>query len=281
MNDYEEVKFRLQPCSEVFTDILAALLAEEGYESFVADDEGMTAFIRSEQFNELTVNDIIDRFPLETKITMTHSLIEGQDWNSEWEKNYFRPIAVGDRCVIHSSFHTDVPRCQYDIVIDPKMAFGTGHHATTSLMLEQILDADLVGKKVVDMGTGTAILAILARMRGASEVIGIEIDPMAYDNALENVKLNNTGDITLINGDAASLDGIDGVDYFFANINRNIITGDIDRYAPVCRKGATMFLSGFYVEDIPVVVEAAARVGFEYQSYTERDRWACLRLVKK
>lgn len=281
MNDYEEVKFSLNPCSEIYTDVLAALLAEEGYESFLADESGLTAFIRAEKFDSDTVDRVVGEFPLDTRISTTHSLIEGQDWNSEWEKNYFKPIAVADRCVIHSSFHTDVPRCQYDIVIDPKMAFGTGHHATTSLMLEQILDADIEGKKVVDMGTGTAILAILAKMRGAAEVIGIEIDPPAYENAVDNVSLNNTGDITLILGDAAALDGISDVELFFANINRNIITGDISRYARSCRKGAVMFLSGFYTDDIPVVAEAASNVGMEYVSFTERDRWACMRLIKR
>ena len=207
--------------------------------------------------------------------------IEGRDWNHEWEKNYFQPIVVGDRCVIHSSFHTDIPRCDYDITVDPKMAFGTGHHATTFLMISRLLDMDLRGRSVIDMGTGTGILAILAAMCGASPVTGIEIDRFAYENAIDNCALNSHSDISLICGTADNLAEVPyEADLLLANINRNVITGDIDRYAARLKAGGVMLLSGFYVEDIPVVKAAAEPCSLEMTDFTERDRWACLRFVK-
>lgn len=212
---------------------------------------------------------------------MTTAVVEGRDWNEEWEKNYFQPIVIGNRCVVHSSFHHDVPEAQYDIVIDPKMAFGTGHHATTSLILDQLLDMPLEGKSVIDMGTGTAILAILAALRGAKPVTGIEIDPFAHANAIENVALNGHPEIRLILGDASALEDVAPAEVFIANINRNVITGDIAAYASRLVAGGTMLLSGFYVEDIPVVEAAASVVGLERCSFTERDRWTCLKLRKE
>lgn len=227
------------------------------------------------------MKEVIDEFPFNCRIDYTHSVIEGRDWNEEWEKNYFQPIVIGNKCVVHSSFHTDIPAAEYDIVIDPKMAFGTGHHATTSLILEQLLERDLNSKSVIDMGTGTGILALLAAMRGASPVTGIEIDPFAQVNAVENVALNNHPEIKIILGDAQALDEVEPADIFIANINRNVITGDIDRYARRLNEGGLMLLSGFYVEDIEVVENAAKAVGLEKIGFTERDRWTCLQLVKK
>ncbi len=262
------------------TDVMASLLADAGYESFEPDETGLNAYIRVKDFDQGKVDECITWMPFsDCNISTYHEVIVGEDWNSEWEKHYFKPIVVGGKCVIHSSFHRDIPACKYDIVIDPKMAFGTGHHATTSLITEQLLEMDLDGKSVIDMGTGTGILAILSAMRGAEAVTGIEIDPPAYENAIENVKLNGHGEIKLICGDAAMLDGMeDTADLFLANINRNVITADIARYAKTLRKGGKMLLSGFYVEDIPVVEAAAEAVGLHKEGYTERDNWTCLRL---
>ncbi|MDE6117834.1 MAG: 50S ribosomal protein L11 methyltransferase [Duncaniella sp.] len=155
MNDYVEVRLDVTPCDETRTDVLAALLAEAGFESFVPDETGITAYIRSEEFSGDAIESIIGSFPMECDIKWHDVVVEGQDWNKEWEKNYFQPIVIDDKCVIHSSFHKDIPACTYDIVIDPKMAFGTGHHSTTSLILRQLLSMDLSGLNVVDMGTGT------------------------------------------------------------------------------------------------------------------------------
>lgn len=282
MNDYIELRVDMEPASETASDIMAALLAEKGFESFVPDQRGLTAYIRKESYCEADIKEVIADFPIDCMITCSTSEIEGRDWNSEWERHYFQPIVVGDRCVIHSSFHTDIPTATYDIVIDPKMAFGTGHHATTSLVIEQILDADLEGKTVIDMGTGTGILSILAAMCGASEATGIEIDPAAHINAVENIALNHVDDrVRIILGDASALSDIDPADMFIANINRNIITADIGAYASRLVSGGTMLLSGFYESDIPVVAEAASPYGLNEVSHTVRgDGWTCLRLIK-
>lgn len=281
MNDYVKVRLDLEPFPGTdATDLLAGMLGDICYESFVPDESGLTAYVPAGFYDADALDGVIDEFPFDCKITRQSETVEGRDWNEEWERNYFRPIVVGDRCVIHSSFHTDVPQAQYDIVIDPKMAFGTGHHSTTSLILGRLLDLDLEGRAVTDMGTGTGILAILAAMRGASPVTGIEIDEFAFTNAVENVALNGHAEIRLINGDASALADVPVADVFIANINRNVITADIDRYAARLRSGGTMLLSGFYVEDIPVVAEAAERVGLVKESYTEHDRWTCLQLRK-
>lgn len=280
MNDYIEARFDITPCDEVVTDVLAAVLCDDGFESFLPDENGVTAYIKKDLFNEDNIKQVIADFPMENAIIYKYELIEGQDWNSEWEKNYFKPIVVKDKCVIHSSFHTDIPTVEYDIVIDPKMAFGTGHHATTSLIIEQLLDMDLQGKSVVDMGTGTGILAILANMRGAGQIIAVEIDPVAHANAIENLSINNSNKINLILGDANSISEVGDIDVFIANINRNIITQDLALYARTLKLGSEVLFSGFYESDIPVIMQVAETLGLSYKSHTVKDNWACLRLIK-
>lgn len=282
MNDYTELRVNLTPCSETATDILAAILAEVGFESFVPDAEGVTAYIPKGMYDDNAVRSALNEFPFDDiTITTIANDIEGQDWNSEWEKHYFQPIVVADKCVIHSSFHHDIPQCEYDIVIDPKMAFGTGHHATTSLIIEQLLNRNLEGLSIIDMGTGTGILAILAAMRGASPVSGVEIDPAAFVNAEENIVTNGQPQISLYLGGAEQLSNIAPSDIFIANINRNIITGDLHRYANALKSGGTMLLSGFYEHDIPVIMETASTLGLVEEGHTVKgDNWTCLRLIK-
>ncbi len=280
MQNYIALRIDATPCNETVTDLLAAFLGDVGFESFSPDDNGLTAYITTDAYNPDLVNDILNDFPIDVKFSMTSEEIEGEDWNQEWEKNYFKPIVIGDQVVVHSSFHNDVPSAEYDIIIDPKMAFGTGHHSTTSQMMKHILEADIEGKAVIDMGTGTGILSILAKMRGAGKVTGIEIDPFACDNAKENVELNKTN-INIVCGDASALENLEPADIFLANINRNIITGDIDRYAGRIKQGGKLYLSGFYENDIPVIMEAASPQGFSLEKvYTEKD-WAAIKLVKK
>ncbi|MGM9845372.1 MAG: 50S ribosomal protein L11 methyltransferase [Muribaculaceae bacterium] len=284
MNDYIESRFDLEPCpGEDATDLLAALLADIGYESFVPDDKGVTAYIRVEDYDSSAIAPALADFPFDCIISRHDVTIEGRDWNAEWERNYFRPIVVGDKCVVHSTFHTDVPTALYDIVIDPKMAFGTGHHATTALMLTRLLEADLQGRAVIDMGTGTGILAILAAMRGAAPVTAIEIDAFAYDNAVENCRLNHHAEIRLIHGDATALDDADiaPADFFIANINRNVITADIARYAAKLKSGGAMLLSGFYEADVPIITEAAEPHGLAAADIMVKDNWTCLKLIKQ
>lgn len=266
---------------ETATDVMASLLSDIGFESFLPDETGMTAFVREELFNEESFKEVLEGFPFGCfTITCSMQTIEGQDWNHEWEKNYFKPIVVGNDCVIHSSFHTDIPSCSYDIVIDPKMAFGTGHHATTSLIIERLLELDLDGKSVIDMGTGTGILAILAAMRGASPVTAIEIDPAAEINARENVGLNGHAEIDVRLGDASLLEGM-SAQLFIANINRNIITADLPAYAATLLPGGIMLLSGFYEADIPVIMNVAEPLGLKETGHTVKgEGWTCLSLRK-
>lgn len=282
MNDYTELRVNVTPCDETATDILAALLADIGYESFVPDTTGLTAYIPVSAYNPPELEKTLNGFPIPGhSLTAEAKTIEGQDWNREWEKHYFQPIVVANKCVIHSSFHKDIPDCPYDIVIDPKMAFGTGHHATTSLIIEQLLAIDLANKSVIDMGTGTGILAILAAMRGASPVTGIEIDPAAEINARENIATNGHTEIRILLGDASRIPDCPPADILIANINRNIITEDIDKYALALIPGGTMLLSGFYEADIPIIMESAAPLGLRETGHTVKgDNWTCLRLLK-
>lgn len=282
MNDYYEVRIDFSPCTPDMTDYMAALLADAGYESFVPDDTGMSAYIKADVYNAPDVDEAIASMPFASDISYKATFVEGRDWNAEWEKNYFKPIVIEDECVVHSTFHTDVPQAKYDIVIDPKMAFGTGHHATTSLIIAQLLRLDLTGKSVIDMGTGTGILAILAAMRGATDVVGVEIDPFAYANAIDNVALNSHQEIKLFNGDASVLASLSPCDVFIANINRNVITADLKLYADALKSGGTMLLSGFYEHDIPVVEAEAVKYGLVIEGHTIKgqDHWTCLCLRK-
>lgn len=290
MNNYIEARIELgyvdanaccEPDLTTASDMLSAFLGEIGFESFVFENNVLTAYVRSEAFSSEAFAEVLDQLPL-PQITLSAETeeIEGRDWNHEWEKNYFQPIVVADRYVIHSTFHTDYPKCEYDIVIDPKMAFGTGHHATTSQIIAQLLELDLIGKAVVDMGTGTGILAILAAMRGAAPVVAIEIDPAAEVNARENMVLNHQAQIDLRLGDATMLEGC-RADVFIANINRNIILNDLEAYAATLNRDAIMILSGFYESDIPMLEARAAAFGLEYVRHTTQgDNWACLVLRK-
>lgn len=280
MNNYYKVRFDLNPCTETETDVLAALLCDAGFESFEPDSNGVSAYIRQELYEPSVVNDAIAAYPFSSSIKVTEELIEGQDWNSEWEKHYFKPIVFEDRCVVHSSFHTDYPKAEYDIVIDPKMAFGTGHHETTSLMIRRILSADMAGKNVLDMGTGTGILAILSAMRGAGNVVGVEIDPPAYENAKENVAVNGEERIDIRLGGVDAVKEVEYFDYVLANINRNIILADIGSYAKALKGGGTMLLSGFYIHDVDMIVEAAGKYGLQKLSVLSQKDWANLMLIK-
>ena len=282
MNDYYRVRIVVAECTEDITDLAAAYLADAGFESFEPDSTGLTAYIKREAGDGVKIaEESLSDFPMESDFKITGEVIEGEDWNEEWEKNYFKPILIEGRCVIHSTFHREVPEAEYDIVIDPKMAFGTGHHDTTSQMVKHILDLPLQGKSVIDMGTGTGILGILAAMRGAERVIGIEIDEAAYENAKENVTLNGVK-MELIHGDATALSGLEPADYLFANINRNIILGDIDRYAGKLKSGGEMLLSGFYDTDIAMIAEAASRYDLREETRLVSDaRWVALRLIKE
>ena len=277
---YVEVKFTARPCTEIVTDVLAALTAEIGFESFVPVEGGMQAYIQQSQFDEEALKAVLADFPLpDIAITYTLAEPEDKDWNEEWEKNFFQPIVIDDRCVIHSTFHKDYPKAEYDIVINPQMAFGTGHHETTSSILGELLDADLKGKSVLDMGCGTSILAILASMRGADPVTAIDIDDWCVNNSRDNIALNHIDNITVELGDASLLEGRKPFDVIIANINRNILLNDLPAYAACMHSGSEIYMSGFYVEDIPAIREKGESLGMRFVHHREKHNWAAVKLV--
>lgn len=287
MNDYYKIDVKAEPANADALDLLAAELADRGFESFEPADDGtaMTAYVPAGIYDPQAVDLAVAAVPMDVVLTWKAEFVQGQDWNSEWEKNYFKPIVVDGRVVVHSTFHRDIPEAEYDITIDPRMAFGTGHHATTTLMMRSLLEGgDVDGASVIDMGTGTGILAILAMMLGAKNAIGIEIDPFAAENARDNVALNlpDGAPLEIVTGDASALAGREGsADIFLANINRNIITGDIERYAAAMKPGARITVSGFYVEDRPVVEKAAVQAGLEPVAVDEMNNWSSMTFRKK
>ena len=203
--NYYELRFTYQSPieTEILNDVLAAELGEIGFESFTQDEQGLQGYISDQLFDEAVLKDTLATFPLEeTTIHYVCTPVESRDWNEEWEKNYFKPIRIGNDCLIRASFHEPEEGYAYTIIIDPKMAFGTGNHETTYLMISWMLEESLVGKRLLDMGCGTAVLAILARMKGAKKVVAIDIDEWAYENALENIRLNHTEEIEVALGGA-------------------------------------------------------------------------------
>lgn len=282
MNDYTRVKFSVTPNEEFATDILASQLADIGFESFVTEEDGLSAYVPQPLFNKENIDSVVSEFPIPGfKISYESEFIEGEDWNAEWEKNYFQPIVLGEDCVIHSTFHKNVPCARYNILIDPKMAFGTGYHQTTCLMLRAILASDMAGKSVLDMGCGTALLAILARKHGATAVAAIDIDEFAFENAKENIVLNGTPDIDVRLGGAEAIKEGDSFDFVIANINRNILLADIKNYVKCMHSGSQLFISGFYTEDMDILKEEAAHHALRYIGYAEDNRWAMMKFEKE
>lgn len=277
---YFEVTFTVKPNNETATDVLSALAGEIGFESFVECEGGIQAYIQQEQFDEDALKEMLTEFPLpDTQIVYVVKEAEDKNWNEEWEKNFFQPIVIGDRCVIHSTFHKDVPKAEYDIVINPQMSFGTGHHETTSLIIGELLDSELKGKTVLDMGCGTCILAILAYMRGAGPCTAIDIDEWCVRNSVDNIELNRVDDITVSKGDASSLADKGEFDLIIANINRNILLNDMKQYVACMHPGSELLMSGFYVDDIPAIRAEAEKNGLTFVHHQEKNRWAMVKFV--
>lgn len=277
---YFEFTFSTRPCSETVSDVLAAVLGEAGFESFVTTDNGLTAYIQQALCDETAIKEAIAEFPIpDTDITYSYVEAEDKDWNEEWEKNFFQPIIIGDRCVIHSTFHHDVPQVEYDIVINPQMAFGTGHHETTSLIIGELLETALNGKSVLDMGCGTSILAILARLRGAAPCLAIDIDEWCVRNSIENIALNGLTNIEVKEGDASILQGKGPFDVVIANINRNILVNDMKHYIACMQPGSELYMSGFYIDDVPVIRAEAERNGLTFVHQKEKNRWAAVKFT--
>ncbi|MDW5290434.1 50S ribosomal protein L11 methyltransferase [Formosa sp. PL04] len=257
-------------------EILIAELGYAGFESFVETETGVTAYIQKEEWNDQILEDIQILDSDEFEITFTFEDIEQTNWNEEWEKN-FNPIVVDDICAVRAPFH-DKFDTQYDIIIEPKMSFGTGHHETTHMMIQHILKTDFTGKSVLDMGCGTGVLAILAEMKGAKTLDAIDIDNWCYLNSMENVERNNCNNITVYEGDASLLAG-KSYDVIIANINRNILLNDIKTYTSCLNKNGTLFLSGFYNDDIPTIEAECNANMLKLSEKLERNNWVALKFL--
>ena len=281
--NYYELRFTDQsPIErEIMNDVLAAELGEIGFESFTQDEQGLQGYISDQLYDEAVLKETLAAFPLEeTTIHYVCTPVESKDWNEEWEKNYFKPIRIGNDCLIRASFHEPEPGYTYTIIIDPKMAFGTGNHETTFLMISWMLEEQLAGKRLLDMGCGTAVLAILARMKGAEKVVAIDIDEWAYTNALENIRLNHTAEIEVALGGAERIAAFAPFEVIFANINRNILVQDMHHYAEALQPAGQLFMSGFYLEDLPIIAEECQRNGLRVEGYKERHNWVAVKVVK-
>ena len=267
--NYIEYDFTVSP-TEMGAEILMAELAEVGFDSFEDTPTGIKAYIPKDSWNKQILQDIYLLSNPEFTISYQITEIEQVNWNEEWEKN-FSPIVVEDLCTVRANFHP-VPNTRYDIVITPKMSFGTGHHETTYMMLQQLLPLSLEGTKVLDMGCGTGILAIMAALRGARDITAIDIDPWCVENATENVQQNNCSFITIKEGDVSLIVG-EQYNLILANINRNILLSDIPAYTQALLPQGLLLVSGFYEEDLPAIKEKCQEVGLTYLSHIERNRW--------
>ena len=269
--------FEVEP-KELGSEILIAELGEKPFESFSETENGFSAYIQKSLWEEGMFEDIMILQNPEFKISYTFDEIAAVNWNEEWEKN-FDPIDVDGKCHVRAPFHPKTS-AEYDIVIEPKMSFGTGHHETTHMMIQHLLDLDVKGKKTLDMGCGTAILAILAEMKGATPIDAIDIDNWCYLNSIENVERNNCKSITVYEGEASLLQG-KSYDLIIANINRNILLNDMAVYAKSLHSGGTLLLSGFYVEDIEAITDSCKQNGLIFEKQLERNNWVALRFLKK
>jgi len=261
----------LQPGSE----ILIAELGYAGFESFIETNEGVSAYLKKEEWNKDILNDIQILSSDEFKITFEFNEIEQTNWNEAWEKN-FNPIVVDDVATVRAPFH-EKPTTKYDLIIEPKMSFGTGHHETTHMMIQQILKNDFKGKSVLDMGCGTGVLAILAEKVGATQLDAIDIDNWCYLNTLENVERNKCKNISVFEGDVSLLQN--KYDVIIANINKNILLRDIPIYTKYLNKDGQLFLSGFYSDDLETVTLKCKENNLEFSAKLEKNAWVAAKFI--
>lgn len=274
---YIEFDFKLKPLQPV-SDILLAELGELGFDSFVETEEGLKAYISEEFYKKDILKYVFVLTNPEFQIEYTTQEIEQVNWNAEWEKN-FDPIVVDEKCRVRAPFH-DKGEEEYDIVMEPKMSFGTGHHATTHMMIQHILKHDFKNKKVLDMGCGTAVLAILAEMRGAQPIDAIDIDEWCFLNSEENIERNNCKHITAEQGEASVLKGR-RYDVVIANINLNILLNDMQTYTETLRENGTIFLSGFYTEDLKKIRLECTKHNLSYVNHYVKDNWVGAKFIKE
>ena len=278
--EYTKIICQLSPDNEINRQVLMAEMGNLGFESFDETKEVVDAYIPSKDFNDaLLKEDSIAESPL-FSVEFQIEIIPDQNWNEVWEKNYFKPLIIEGRCVIRAPFHTDYPDAEFEIVIEPQMAFGTGNHETTKLMIKSILETDVKGKKILDMGCGTGILGILTSMLGAKKVTGIDIDEWSYRCTIETAELNHIQNLETKPGDARLL-GDETFDIILANIQRNILLQDMEQYVNVLNPGGTLIMSGFYTRDIVPIKEKAENLGLKDAGYKELNNWVAHRYIRQ
>ena len=274
---YIEVSFTMDDTG-MFRDMLVSELAEGPYESFVDTKEGVKAYVPVDQFDRHFLEVTVETFPLPLKYTVAE--MEDRDWNAEWEKGHEAVLVRADNGTsiwVRAPFHPHRTDVDYELLIEPKMSFGTAHHPTTYMMLSYVAELEMVGKRVLDMGCGTAVLGILAKMRGAEYVMGIDVDEWAYRNGLENAASNGV-ELDLRLGDASTLNGVEPFDIIIANINRNILLRDMEAYARVLKGGGVLLLSGFYEADEGALIARANELGMTFEQKKNREGWSALEL---
>ncbi|MBE0648608.1 MAG: 50S ribosomal protein L11 methyltransferase [Bacteroidales bacterium] len=269
------LELAFQPVPEGWSDILIAELAETGFNSFTEEEGLLLAYIPESDFNEMAVHQIVQKYPDLKDLFWSITRMPDKNWNAIWESSY-EPVLIADRCYIRAPFHpaSDIrhPVSVIDIIIEPKMSFGTAHHETTSLMIEALLEEDVTDQAILDMGCGTGILAILASKMGAKRILAVDFDERAVENSMENVMKNNTGNVDVKLGDDPAVAG-DPFDVILANINRNTLIEQIPSYAASLRAGGRMFLSGFYSEDLPAIDACAKEQGLSLSGTRMKNNW--------
>lgn len=277
--EYTEVHFSAVSGEDYLRDLFTDALAGIGFDTFEETENGFKAYQPSATFDAARLDGLAAEYRAAgLRFEVRRSVIPPQNWNAVWESN-FEPLLVSGQCYVRATFHTPHPEYPYEIVIDPKMAFGTGHHDTTSLMIACILDEDMSGKRVLDMGSGTGILAILAAKAGAADVVAIDNDPVCYDSALENARLNDTPQIACLCGSKDSIPDRD-YDIILANINRNILLDQLPAYRRVLAEHGILFLSGFYHSDLPVLEKEAGLHGLQLNGSRQSGDWSVARFTQ-
>lgn len=277
--NYYKYNIVLKPDNQEFREIIIASFGHLGFESFVEQEDIIEAFlpennldVTDDSISEITFSPLFE-------YTYLKEFIKERNWNEEWEQNYFKPLLIANKCLVRAPFHKNYDNAEYEIIIEPNMAFGTGNHETTSLMIEHLLEIDLKGKSLLDMGCGTGILSILASMRGCYSIVAVDIDKWAYESTKENSKLNETNNIEALIGDITAVDK-NKFDIVLANIHKNVLIDDMPKYKELLNYGGILIMSGFYNHDLTDIEHIALKLGFKHLIKKSKNRWIAIAYSK-